>query len=142
MEIFYQEIVLLSSKNIETKIALERQQEKDHIQKIKNGINNIFNLIINSKALKENITSIASKGYNKYVLYEFDIGDIEQGTNLPLIFFFKGPKIDTGEGQGLRFFKTISIKPLMYRLNTYFSPFKLFFNFNGKNKKYTLEIIW
>ena len=142
MKLFYQKIVSLSSENIETKIALERQKEIDNIEKIKNGINNIYHLIINSTTFKENITDIAKKGYNKYTLYEFDIDDIEQETGIPLIFIFKGPKIDTGEGQGLRFFKTINIKPLIYRLNTHYNPFQLYLHLNYKDKKYKLDNIW
>ena len=142
MDKFYEEITLLSSQNIEIKIELERQKENDHKEKIKRCIDNVYHQIINSIMLKEKITDLASKGYNKCVLYEFDLLDTEEETGLPLIFIFKGPKFDNGEGRGLRFFKNIETYSLIYKLNKYFSPFKIYFHFNGKNKKYTLDIIW
>ena len=142
MDQFYQEITSLSEKNVEIKIELERQKETNHIEKIKRGIEIVYDQIISSMILKEKITEIASKGYNKCTLYEFESKETEQLTNLPLLFLFKGPRFDNGEGQGLRYFKNIDTFALLQRLNKYFSPFKLYFHFNGKNKKYVLDILW
>ena len=142
MDKFYNEIITLASDNIETKIALERQKENAQIEKIKIAIDNVYNLIINSISIKEKITNVASKGYNRCVLFEFNVMDKEEETDLPLIFIFKGPKVDNGDGSGLRYFKNIEILALLYKLNKHFNPFKLYFHFNGKTKQYNLDIIW
>jgi hypothetical protein len=142
MDKFYKEISKLSSDNIETKIALERQKEHDNIENMKIAIGNIYSLITDSLTINENITQVASKGYNKCTIFEFNPFDKEEDTKLPLIFIFKGPKFNSGYGNGLNFFKHMEVEALLYKLNKHFNPFKLYFHFNTKNKKYYLDIIW
>jgi len=142
MNFFYDEIVDLATKNVETKIELERQKENDYHYKINTCIDNIYNSIINTMSYKNKITESASRGYNKCTIYEFDSSLKEEETQLLLLFIFKGPRIDNGNGRGLKYFYNINIKPLLHRLNNDFNPFKLNLYFNSKTQKYSLDAIW
>ena len=142
MDNFFREISDLTTNNSLTRIELERQKQNDNIEKIKTGINNIYNSIISSQNYKEQITEAASKGYNKCTIFEFSRDTKEEETNLPLIFIFKGPKFDNGQGYGLRFFKNIGVNSLLHRLNSEFYPFRLFLYFSPKSQMFKLDVIW
>ena len=142
MDHFFNEISELTCNNSLTRIELERQKQNDNIEKIKTGIDNIYNSIITSQSYKEQITEAASKGYNKCTIFEFNRDAKDDETNLPIIFIFKGPKFDNGQGNGLRFFKNIGTDALLHSLNREFDPFRLFLYFNSKSETFKLDVIW
>lgn len=142
MNNFYEEISALTTNNLETRIQLERQKQEDNNEKIKSAIDALFSMLTDSENYKLKVTEAASKGYNKCILFEFDQDQKDATTNLPLVFIFKGPKYDKGQGYGLRFFDNLDIVPLLRKLNTEFAPFKVYFSFIHKTKKYRLELLW
>lgn len=142
MNSFFTEIAELTINNTQTRVELERQKQNENTEKIKRGIDNIFNNIISGQSYKEKITETASKGYNKCSIYEFPTDAKEEETDLPLVFLFKGPKFDKGQGYGLGFFNQIRVDALLHRLNREFDPFRVFFYFNAKSQTFKLDVIW
>jgi hypothetical protein len=145
MDNFYKEIMDLTISNVETRIELERQRQQLNVEKISEAIDSVFSNITNSvkkETAKIKITESASKGYSRCTLFEFDADAKEESSGLPLVFIFKGPRYDKGQGYGLRFFENINISPLFIRLKNEFCPFKVFLNYKVKDNKYTLDIVW
>jgi hypothetical protein len=122
LKTFHEQIVSLSKKNYETRLALESQREESHLQKIQDAIDIVVDIILSGE-YRQFITDAAYKGYRTCKVFEFE--STCKQDEFHLVFLFYGPKKDKGHGKGLKFFENIEIVSLMKRLSVELAPFEV-----------------
>lgn len=143
MDNLHKTLLTKTTENIHKRILTEQEHNKTHLENMSNAIDRVFSDVIKSFS-EHAITSVAESGYNKYTLYTFEYPQyIEQGNSrFPLVFLFKGPRFDKGDGFGEQFFENKGVDSIMKRLSLHFNPLSVNLVNIKKNKQYQVQLIW
>lgn len=143
MESLHKDLVMKTTQNIHKRILNEQNHQKAHNDNMTTAIDRVYHDVIGSFS-ENQISSIADSGYNKYTLYTFGYKNtIEQSdSHFPLVFLFKGPRVDKGNGWGEQFFENIGVESIMKRLVRHFSPLTVQLVNNKKLQQYMVQLVW
>ena len=136
---FYMQTVQTTNENFETRLALESQRQESHLENMKHAIQTVFDMTTQCE-YRTKITEAASKGYNKCTLYTFSTSESIHG--FPISFLMFGPKMDRGNGKGLKYFENANVESFIKKIIAEFQPFWTRVRFIRKTNMINIDLTW
>ena len=142
MQDLYNELRDTTYTNYQDRIdrkKVEQEERPIHMEKL---IQNIISDIENNAI--EKMKNASKEGYYSVSLYSFESDDTckEENSTFKYTFLFRGPKYDSGNGNGMEYFEKLNIEPIIPKLKEIYNPVRIELVFNTQKKCYNVMAFW
>lgn len=142
MQDIYNELRDTTYLNYQARIDRKKLEQDERPILIEKMIQKIIKDIENNAL--EKMRNASKEGYYSVSLYTFQPDDTcqEGDATFKYTFLFRGPKYDSGNGNGMEYFEKLNIDPIIPKLKENYNPVRIELVFNTQKKCYNVMAFW